>query len=103
MIRRLLEWLFPFLRVQRLLTDARSFGRVTITDDPRLNDGWTVSIRPPPEKMPDAPRYAWQQTGDSLEEALTLTLEKVYEMPEMKKITGGRFSPKLGGKEFDDG
>jgi formylmethanofuran:tetrahydromethanopterin formyltransferase len=37
------------------------------------------------------------------EEALTLTLEKVYEMPEMKKITGGKFAPKLGGKEFDDG
>jgi hypothetical protein len=102
-MRRLLEWLFPFLRVQRLLTDARSFGRVTITDDPRLNDGWTVSIRPTPEKMPNAPRYAWQQTGESLEEALTLTLEKVYEMPEMKKITGGKFAPKLGGKEFDDG
>lgn len=113
MIRRLLEWFFPFLRVQTLLERARVHGRVTLQEVEFENGiGWQCSIRPPvpPENIrkrttvkKHEARYAWTGTSFFLKEAVSEALAEAEENPVMTKLAGIPFTPKLGGKEFDDG
>ncbi len=102
MIRRLFEWLFPFLKVQTLLLRAGAHGRVTLQETELATKlGWTCSIRPPRDAKGHAVRYAWTGTGDSLEDAIEIAVGEADGSPIMAKLDGIPFAPKLGGKEFD--
>lgn len=112
MIRRLLEWLFPVLRIHRLLLRARAHGRVSLLETELAEGlGWTCSIRAPEPETEKArgrstrnhkERYAWTGTGMALEEAIAAALEEADENPVMMKLEGIPFAPKLGGKAYDD-
>ena len=106
MLRRLLEWFFPFLRVQTLLARAVKHGRVTLAQAniDEYTVGWVCSIRPHNAiPGPKAHRYTWSESGSTLQEALSLTVAEAEENPVMITLDGISFAPKLGGKEFDDG
>ena len=113
MIRRLLEWLFPDLRMHRIawlkscafrdmLANANEHGLLTLQEVDGA--GWRCSIRPAWRSgaQKHEAHYAWTGTGETFQEALASALGEANEYPVMKKLAGAPWAPKLVAKEFDD-
>lgn len=106
LFRRIVTFLFGprITRLDRLLLKARPLGKVTIAEvDTENGSGWYVTIRPRElfGQPARAHRYTWSGQQTSMLEALEEALEEAEGFPEMRRIEGAPYAPKLGGEEFD--